>query len=634
MRKVFVILGVLSPMFLFLIGGCAASSASMRPASANSKTQKSATRDPGGLSEREKWNLARDAYKQACKKQDQKDSEAASYYFEVALELLGSLDMGAIEIPTQRVLRFQRQVLQSYDKFLATVDKLPASTLPMAVLDVSTPDDTTGGELFDKSAEDRDTKPVPILSNGRRLADVPVAMNSRVADQLNFFMNKGRKVMLAWMDRSTDLFPRLRPILQEEGIPEDLLFLAMIESGLNPRARSYAHAAGIWQFIQGTGKIYGLNIDRFYDERYHVEEATRAACRYLRKLYDEFDDWYLAMAAYNCGEMRIEREIVRGHTRDYWRMNRLPRQTRSYVPAYLATREIYKNPTQYGFPPLPREVPYHCEYAVVNGSYRLEHIARAAGADPDWVLDNNPEFLRGMTPGGQVKVRLPRKDAAFESRLATLPQTVVKPNRTHRVKAGETIQSIARKYDVTVQAIMSLPENRRVKPNRLRGGQTIVIPVMDTPLVADNATDSPKKAAADTTNGAVTPPPVVEHEIVYTVHDGETLGRIGRQLGVSVDEICRQNKIADPDLIAPGRKLRIHVSGGDASVAQKPAPDDSTKVAQNPDAKSRTYKVQPGDTIWSIARTVGQDPRKILSWNKLENGGTIFPGQELIVSQE
>jgi len=252
----------------------------------------------------------------------------------------------------------------------------------------------------------------------------------------------------------------------------------------------------------------------------------------------------------------------------------------------------------------------------------------------------NPEFVRGLTPGGQVRVRLPRKDASFESRLATLPQTVVKPNRIHRVRSGETMQSIALKYDTSVPAILSMPENRRLKTKRLRAGQTIVIPVVETPPPVAQATDnSPRKAVVDTTKVAAASAAVEEHEIIYTVHDGETLSGIGRQLGVSVDEICRQNKITDPDLVAPGRKLRIQVKGGDATVAPRPASNDTIKLAQKTnaspvDAKSRTYKVRPGDTIWSIARTIGQDPMKIISWNKLDSDSAIFPGQELIVSQE
>ena len=639
MRSTLITLAALAPILL-LTSGCASISATAQRPVENGKAQlRPDTPDPGQLSEREKWSLARDAYDQAKRAELRKDSEAAGYYYEVALELLGSLDMAAIEVPTHRVLSFQRKVLQNYDRFLATVDKLPSTAGPQAVLETSTPGDDAEG-LPEKAAEEPAVKPPVIRPNAPPLPEVPVTMNSQVAGQITFFMNKGRKVMLAWMERAAIMFPRLRPILAEEGLPDDVLYLAMIESGLNPRAHSYAHAAGVWQFIASTGRIYGLRVDRVYDERYHVEAATRAACRYLRSLYEEFGDWYLAFAAYNCGEGRIGREIVRQRTRDYWRMHRLPRQTRGYVPAYLATRAICRNPAQYGFPTLPKEIPFECERVQINGAYKLEHVAQAAGHDPQAVADLNPEFVRGVTPVGlPVTVRLPRRaDAAFETRLAAMPKTVVKPTKAHRVRSGETLASIAKKYGTSTKAILAQSENRRVRANRLRVGQEIIIPVPDVTVAeasppADTTQTAPKMTAepavASKTDSAA---PV--SEIIYTVHRGESLGKISRQLGVPVAEILRQNKLRDPDVLQPGQKLRIRVNGGADPVAQKPAPRQSAPTQAVAPAPSQTHRVRTGETVWSIARDYGRDPLQILWWNGLNRDSTIYPGQHLIVSKE
>jgi membrane-bound lytic murein transglycosylase D len=648
MRSRLILLTALVMTVLVLGTGCAAVGTSSRASSAGSSSE------PSGLSEREKWKMARDAFAKAEREQERKDNEAAAYYYEIALELLGSLDMAAIEVPTQRVLKFQKEVLQSYDKFVASIDKLPSTAGPMAVLDATgSKDDNSDDDLIEKAPADRDNQPVKITPNAPPLPEVPVAMNGRVADQINFFMNKGRKVMMAWMERASHIFPRLRPILAEEGLPDDILYLAMIESGLNPRAVSYAHAAGVWQFIPSTGRIYGLNVDRMYDERMHVEAATRAACRYLRKLHDEFGDWYLAFAAYNCGELRIEREVAHSRNRDYFSLNHLPRQTKSYVPAYLATREIYEHPEKYGFPTPPPEEPFECEQVWVNGSYRLEHVAQAAGLDPDVVRDLNPEFTRGVTPAGSpVMVRLPRKpDKAFDVRLASLPKTDIAPTQIHKVRSGETLASVARKYGVSVKEIIAQPENRGLKAGRLRVGREIVIPVPGSvsqaevaavkpaPKAAPESTPEPAEPkAAPTAQAASTPQkdttavanlsadPVMPHEIIYKVHSGESLGRIGTQLGVSVAEICRQNNISDPDVIQPGTKLRIKVGGEPVVAERTTAPADT--------AKAQLHTVQPGETIWSIARSYGKDPMKILSWNRLERDSTIYPGQELIISQE
>jgi membrane-bound lytic murein transglycosylase D len=638
-RSRLVALAALAPIFLFVCG-CASVSATAQKPGENGKSQlRQNVPDPGQLSEREKWSLARDAYEQAKRAELRKDSEAAAYYYEVALELLGSLDMAAIEVPTRRVLSFQRKVLQSYDRFLASVDKLPSTAGPQAVLETSTPGEETEESLPEKPAEEQNVKPPVIRSNAPPLPEVPVAMNAQVAGQITFFMNKGRKVMLAWMERAAVMFPRLRPILAEEGLPEDVIYLAMIESGLNLRAHSYSHAAGIWQFIASTARIYGLRVDRVYDERYHVEAATRAACRYLRNLYEEFGDWHLAFAAYNCGEGRIEREISRYGTRDYWRMHRLPRQTRGYVPAYLATRAICRNPAQYGFPPMPREIPFECERVQINGAYKLEHVAQAAGHDPQAVADLNPEFVRGVTPAGTpVTVRLPRRaDAAFETRLAVMPRTVVKPTKVHRVRSGETLASIARKYDTSAKAILAQTENRRVRANRLRVGQEIIIPVPDVTESAAAPADSTPAAPKTTAEPAVaskTDSSAPASEIVYTVHSGETLGKISRQLGVPVEEILRQNQLRDADVIQPGQKLRIRVNGATEEVAQKPAPKQSAPTQAVAPAPPQTHRVRTGETIWSIARAYGQDPLRILFWNGLDRDSTIYPGQQLIVSKE
>ena len=641
MRSRLIALAALAPILLFVVG-CASLSATAQKPAENGKPQlRQDTPDPGQLSEREKWSLARDAYEQAKRAELRKDSEAAAYYYEVALELLGSLDMAAIEVPTRRVLSFQRKVLQSYDRFLASVDKLPSTAGPLAVLETSSPGEGVEEEgLPEKAVEEQNVKPPVIRPNAPPLPEVPVTMNAQVAGQITFFMNKGRKVMSAWMERTAGMFPRLRPILAEEGLPEDVLYLAMIESGLNPRAHSYAHAAGIWQFIASTGRIYGLRVDRVYDERYHVEAATRAACRYLRNLYEEFGDWNLAFAAYNCGEGRIAREIARYKTRDYWRMHRLPRQTRGYVPAYLATRAICRNPAQYGFPPMPREIPFECERVQINGAYKLEHVAQAAGHDPQVVADLNPEFVRGVTPAGlPVTVRLPRRaDAAFETRLAVMPKTVVKPTKVHRVRSGETLASIARKYDTSTKAILAQPENRRVRAKRLRVGQEIIIPVPDVTVVAASppadAAPATPKTTAEPAVASKTDSSAPASEIVYTVHRGETLGKISRQLGVSVEEILRQNKLRDPDVIQPGQKLRIRVNGATEEVAQKPAPMQSAPTQAVAPPPPQTHRVRTGETIWSIARDYGQDPLRILSWNGLDRDSTIYPGQQLIVSKE
>jgi len=235
-------------------------------------------------------------------------------------------------------------------------------------------------------------------------------------------------------------------------------------------------------------------------------------------------------------------------------------------------------------------------------------------------------------------VRLPRRaDAAFETRLAVMPKTVVKPTQVHRVRSGETLATIARKYDTSTKAILTQPENRRIRANRLRVGQEIIIPVPDVTVAAASPPDAAPTAPKTTAEPAVaskTDSSAPASEIVYTVHRGESLGKISRQLGVPVEVILRQNQLRDPDVLQPGQKLRIRVNGGADEVAQKPAPRQSAPTQAVAPVQPQTHRVRTGETIWSIARQYGLDPLQILSWNRLERDSTIYPGQQLIVSKE
>jgi membrane-bound lytic murein transglycosylase D len=447
-------------------------------------------------------------------------------------------------------------------------------------------------------------------------------MNSQVQGQINFFTKKGHSVMLRWMERSATIFPRLRPILREEGIPDEVMYLAMIESGLNLQAYSYASASGLWQFIPSTGRIYGLHVDRVYDERRHVELATRAACSYLRKLYEQFGDWYLAFAAYNCGEGRVDKEVRRSGTDNYWNLRRLPRQTKTYVPIYLAAREICENPERYGFPPLPAERPFEIHREYVHGPYKLEDVANAAGVDVETVKALNPEFIKGVIPKAAepfvVRMPSPVRDD-FVLRLQDMPETVIQPTTSHKIKRGETLAKVAEKYGTTVSAILSQPENKRINPRKMSIGTEIYIPVPS--YAHTQSTEASQENAVASSAVEKSPVKETEDQIVYTVHRGETLGKIGRQLGVSVDQICGENGISNPNGIRPGQKLKITIKGAPTYAAKKKSGD------------AVYHTVERGDTVWSIAQAYQVDTGAIYKWNKLSRSSKIYPGQRLVVNR-
>jgi len=641
---------VLLAMFaaLYLIVGCSSSrQLSSQPRIDEFRERLSQTDQ---LTDREQWSLARKAYAYAQRAEQKQQTEDAAFYYEAALELLGDLDLASIDVEMHRVASFNRQVLDSYDLFISNTKSLPASSGLTAVIEA--------GEVQHDEEEEDDapeeiemTAPAPVAEqltiepevvvHKPMLPSVPMEINSKVRNQIHFFQTKGNKVMHRWMERAATVFPRMRPILREEGIPQEMLYLSMIESGLNMQAYSYAHASGLWQFIPGTARNYGLHVDRTYDERRHVEMATRAACGYLRTLYEMFGDWYLAMAAYNCGEGRIAKEIKRCKTTDYWEMHRLPRQTKGYVPTYLAARAICENPTRYGFPPMPPERPFECERVYVPGGYKLDDIARAAGHDPELVRELNPEFLKGIVPdrGQEMLVRLPGSASeSFSEELASLPKTVIAPTSTHRVRKGDTLNKIAVKYGTSVGAILSMPENKRVKARSLRVGQEIVIPVAEV-RYAQETTKTVKEVAAERAaeqkelaSGDVSE--ATTDRVTYTVHRGESLGSISRRLGVSVDQICRENGISNPNKIQPGQKLTVTVKG-EPQLAQTVAAKSKSKATKENKIAStkKYYTVQRGDTAWSIAQRHGLELDTMLKLNRLSRRANIYPGQRLVVSK-
>ena len=231
--------------------------------------------------------------------------------------------------------------------------------------------------------------------------DVPIHMNKQVRAYLVYFSTERKSVITRYLARSTRYLPMIKKVFQEAGLPEDLAYLAMIESGFNNRAYSPAAACGMWQFIKGTGLRYGLAIDSYVDERRDPEKATRAAANYLLDLYKQFGSWYLAAASYNCGEGRVQRELNQSNHKNFWELSAnmcLPTETKNYVPQMIAATIIAKNPEKFGFKNVPYLPPMQHDQVPVTETTSLTAAAVAVNVPPDEVKDLNPELLRGITP--------------------------------------------------------------------------------------------------------------------------------------------------------------------------------------------------------------------------------------------
>ena len=326
--------------------------------------------------------------------------------------------------------------------------------------------------------------------------DLPNMDHPRVDYWVNLFSTRKKDEFAKYLARSGKYESMISRKLEERGMPQDLLYLAMIESGFNPKAYSVAAASGLWQFIGETGKRYGLEINRAVDERNDPEKATDAALTYLEELYDRFGSWYLAAAAYNTGENRVARIMreetgsEKGTEDSYYEIwNRLPRETRDYVPLMVAAARISKEPAKYGFDEVEKEAPLAFDEVVVGPSSSLDAIAEAAGTTMAEVKRLNPQLKLSRTRNDEKStVRIPAgSEARFASnwetvsaRQATLAKAEAKKQaartaalRTHKVRRGDNLSTIARRYGVTVNQI------RRVNglaSSRIRAGATLKIP--------------------------------------------------------------------------------------------------------------------------------------------------------------
>jgi membrane-bound lytic murein transglycosylase D len=340
------------------------------------------------------------------------------------------------------------------------------------------------------------------------------------------------------MERAEVYVPLLQQILREEGLPEELVYLSMIESGFNPKAYSYAHAVGPWQFIRSTGRIFGLKSDWWYDERRDPVKATYAACKYLKRLYTEFDDWYLALAAYNSGEGRVHRHMRHYNTRDYWELKRLPRQTRNYVPTFLAALTIMKDPEKYGFKKISFKGYSEYDSVLVTECLDLNLVADIIETDYQSLKDLNPAIVRWCTPPTQdsIWLKVPLGTTAmFHEKVATIPEDQKRSWVRHKVRSGETLSIIAQKYRTSMKAIMDIKSNNIRSPHRISAGKYLLIPVPPNKYSSGLAL-----ASIDYDEEYI---PDGRSRVTYTVRKGDNLGLIAQKFGTSVKSLKGWNNL-------------------------------------------------------------------------------------------
>ena len=367
-------------------------------------------------------------------------------------------------------------------------------------------------------------------------SDLPLVINDHVLGYINYLSTRGKGGLQTTLQRAGRYRAMISRILREEGVPQDLIYLAQAESAFQPWAVSRAGARGMWQFMRSRGREYGLDINWWVDERQDPEKSTRAAARHLKDLHQAFGDWYLAMAAYNSGPARVQRAIARTGYADFWELlkrNVLPRETRNYVPLILATTIVAKNPEKYGLDRVSPQLPVALETVTISTPTDLRLIAETINCSVNLLQTVNPSLLRLVTPKGEFELKLPAgTKQRFLEQIARIPENKRVFWRWHRVAPGESLGKIAGRYKTTVAAIAKVNELKVKAP--LPVNAKLVIPVT-----------SRQAARAGTVR------------LRYRIRWGDTLSELAKRFGVSISNLRRWNRIRGSRLIA-GRFLVIY----------------------------------------------------------------------------
>jgi peptidoglycan lytic transglycosylase D len=449
--------------------------------------------------------------------------------------------------------------------------------------------------------------------------DMPLTVNDRVLMYLKYFQSpRGSAIVETGLRRAGRYRDMVERVLREEGMPQDLIYLAQAESAFQPQAVSKAGARGMWQFMAFSGRKYGLTKNTWVDERQDPEQATRAAARYLRALYDEFGDWYLAMAGYNSGAGTIEHAVERTGYSDFWelyRRNVLPKETQNYVPIILALTLISKDPARYGIEPQP-EPAFQADVIKPGQPVDLRLVADTLDTDVDTLRSLNPQLLRLATPADpNFVLRLPLGTGdRFLAEMAAIPPEKWGSWRRHKVEEGETLNAIAKRYRVPSAAIT---EANNLEPSvSLEAGQKLIIPMA-----------SPSDATAD-------------KMVRYRVRHPQTVASIADEFDVTSAELRNWNHLRS-DHVARGTLLRIYSGGmtpllakaqeSPSAAAQARRLKRTSQRATDARSASLVHHVKPGETLWSIAHAYQTTAEAIRSTNKYLFSRPLEVGDSLTI---
>lgn len=448
--------------------------------------------------------------------------------------------------------------------------------------------------------------------------------------------NSGRQLFANWLKRSEFYLPHVRRVLAQRGLPEDLAFLPFVESGYNPRAISRAGAAGMWQFMPFTGKKFGLNVGWWMDERLDPLKSTTAAADYLTKLYEEFGDWYLALAAYNAGEGRVRKALQSSGCEDFFDLSQkttgklkrgkvqyyLPKETRHYVPKFIAVLKIVRNLDELGFATPDWTGGAELVEIQVRPRTDLQDLARAVGMPwSEFKVYNAAYAESGSHPNKPSSVYVPAGMAETARNYLSGPQFKEFSGyfTSYAVASGDTLSRIASRFNVSVDVIKHY--NGKTG-NALRVGETLKIPGkaesrMTASAMRDTQEAKPSKAEQEKTRT------LAKTRANFVVREGDTLWSIAKQYNTSVATLAKANGMSSRGALSVGQKLYIPDHGLAASRRSQEKAEETKQLV--------TYKVKQGDTLFSIAKRFGVSLSSLLAWNDSADVQSLRPGDQIKV---
>ncbi len=550
--------------------------------------------------------------------------------------------------------------------------------------------DLQGGKPNSLGSLHKQTSYVP-----RPQFDIPFTRNAKVDQWIQIFTTTLRDKYTLWLSRLGRYGIYMEDVLASHGLPRDILYLSMIESGLNLNAYSHANAAGPWQFIKSTGRLYGLQVNEWVDDRRDLVKATDAGARHLKDLYALYGDWYLAFGAYNAGAGKINRAIRTTGSRDFWTISRhrhaIRAETKDYVPKILAAAYVAKNYKKFGFSEDLFMPALDFETVQVDGGVSIDVLARCAGTDPDWMTQLNAEFHRGMTPpGGMHAIRIPAESAhsfgkayaalSPEEKFRATPKALGTGYDYYRVKRKDTLGRIAKRHGVSTRELVAA---NNLKNQKIHAGQMLKIP-------------SRAKAQPAGQYAAYPSAETKSEKTLHRVRRGESLGKIASRYGVSLADLRAWNPSLKRDRVYAGQYLAVRrtetpvsnpaaPTGGivgiiatnsgpeptsspenavSAPASTPEAPEASASpelenapviaestpsaapsaavppvVVAPPEAADPTpihtvHRVRRGETLWKIANRYGVSIAELRSWNSALKNNKIYVGQRLTVAKK